>query len=81
MYYVNPEYFPPLFVPFSFLICGLTARIVTIASPQVAELQPKHVPMIFYLSLAAIATVASLFLNKPKDKAKSMSINMDSRDE
>ena len=68
VFYVNPEVFPPLFVPFSFSICGFAARVVTIAAPQVAEIKPKQIPIIIFLVLASISTASAIFLRKSKER-------------
>ena len=65
-YYVNPEVFPPLFVPFSFSVWGLLARIVTIAAPQIAEVKPRQVPVIIFMVFSGVSTLAALFLRKSK---------------
>ena len=64
-FYVNSEVFPPLFVPFSFSMCALFAKTITILAPQVAEL-PKPIPIIVFCILGGLSTFATMFLRKPK---------------
>ena len=66
IFYINPEMFPPLFVPFSFSISGVVGRVVTIAAPQIAEIKPKQVPIIIFLIICGLSTISTLFLRKPK---------------
>ena len=65
MFFINPETFPPLLVPLSMSICGFSARFVTIAAPQIAELKPKQVPIIVFLITSGISSACALFLRKP----------------
>jgi len=66
VYYVNSEIFPPLFVPFSFSVCGLVSRAATVAAPQVAEIKPRQVPVIVFLVLSGVAMLSALLLRKSK---------------
>ena len=65
-YFMNPELFDPLFVPFSISACSLCARIITLAAPQFAEVQPRQVPIIAYLLTWSISTFAAMFLKKQR---------------
>ena len=66
VYYIAPESFPPLFVPFSFSAATLVGRIVTIAAPQVAEIEPEQTPMIVFLIVSGLSAITVLFLRKNK---------------
>ena len=61
-YYVGPEFFEPLFVPFSFSMCNFSARFITIAAPQVAEIKPRQVSIIVFVCLCVIGSIAASFL-------------------
>ncbi|CAI2363436.1 unnamed protein product [Moneuplotes crassus] len=65
-YFVNPEIFHPLFVPFSFGLCNFVARIFTIFAPQVAEIKPRQTPVIVLMVLAFLATFLTTFMRKKK---------------
>ena len=77
-YFVGPEYFDPLFVPFSFSMCSFGARFITIAAPQVAEIKPRQVPIIVFLGISGIAALAAMFLVKPD---KNEATNVEIKDE
>lgn len=66
-YYVNSEIFPPLFVPFSFSVCIFCAKAFTIAAPQIAEIKPRQIPVIIFLVMSGVATLAALILRKRKE--------------
>ena len=68
VYFVGPEYFDPLFVPFSFSMCNFCARFLTLTAPQVAEIKPRQVPIISYLLASGLAAIAAMFLVKPDKK-------------
>ena len=80
VYYVNSEVFPPLFVPFSFAICGFVSRSFTIGAPQVAELKPRHVPVIVFLALSVVSMLAAFILRKPKEKIRTKEIKEMTKD-
>lgn len=67
-YFVNSEVFPPLFVPFSFSVCNLFSRIITIAAPQIAEIKPTNVPVMIFCAMSFVATAGALILRKPTAK-------------
>jgi hypothetical protein len=60
-YLANSTIFPAIFAGTAFGFCNLGAKIVTIFSAPMAELQPP-VPMIILSCLAATALVAALML-------------------
>lgn len=63
-YLANSTIFPAIFAGTAFGFCNLGAKIVTIFSAPMAELQPP-VPMIILSCLAATALVAALLLQEP----------------
>ena len=67
-YLANSTIFPAIFAGTAFGFCNLGAKIVTIFSAPMAELQPP-VPMIILSCLAATALVAALMLQEPPKKA------------
>ena len=81
VYNINPESFPPLFVPFSLSACSLVARSVSIAAPQVAEVKPKQTPMIIFMVVSALSIVVILFLRKNKPVKFSIIEQSDEKEE
>ena len=63
---MGPEFFEPLFVPFSFSISCFSARFITIVAPQVAEMKPRQVSIIVFIILCGIGSISALFLSKKK---------------
>lgn len=59
IYLMNAEVFPTLFAATAMGICNLLARVMTIMSPQVAEL-PGAVPMVIF-SLFCIGGIILTF--------------------
>ncbi|CAI2365422.1 unnamed protein product [Moneuplotes crassus] len=73
IYNLISEIFSPLFVPFTFSICNIASRGVTILAPQIAELKPREIPiitLIFSCCIAAFAMV-NLRTDSKLDVAKS----------
>ena len=68
VYNINSESFPPLFVPFSLSVCSFVSRVITIASPQVAEIEPEEIPVIIFIAISGLNTFAVLFLRKDNSK-------------
>ena len=64
-YIGTPKMFPTLFVVTAFGIVNLTSRICDLFAPMVNELN-QPIPMIFFVSLSALALLASFFLLEPK---------------
>ena len=62
------DIFPTLFVSTSMGICNFVARVITIAAPQVAELQAP-LPMSLFVSLCATGIVLIQFV-KPLESQK-----------
>ena len=67
-YFVGPEYFDPLFVPFSFSMCSFWARFITMAAPQIAEIKPRQIPIIVFLIISGVASISAMLLTKPDKK-------------
>ncbi len=65
IYLMNAEVFPTLFAATAMGICNLLARIITILSPQVAEM-PGATPMVIYslFCIGGISTTYFLKLNQ-----------------
>lgn len=66
IYIINTDIFPTLFAATAMGICNLLARVITILSPQVAEL-PGATPMIVYclFCLGGMLLTLGLKVNKP----------------
>ena len=67
-YNVNYEVFPSLFVPFSFSVSGFLTYVVTIVSPQIAEIKQRQIPIFIFIIFSGIASTSALFLTHPKKK-------------
>ncbi|CAI2361450.1 unnamed protein product [Moneuplotes crassus] len=66
VYYVNPEIFPSLFVPFSFSVSGFISRFVTIGAPQLAEVRPRQLPVVIFIILCGVGIFASVSIKSSK---------------
>ncbi|CAI2364061.1 unnamed protein product [Moneuplotes crassus] len=63
-YYLNNEYFPPLFVSFAFSVTQFGSRGLTILSYLMSDLQ-EPIPMILLCTTTGIALFCLVFLTKP----------------
>jgi hypothetical protein len=61
VYFANSHIFPAIFAGTAFGICNLGAKLATILSPYMAEVDPPA-PMIVFTILAITASVLSLFI-------------------
>ncbi|CAI2363843.1 unnamed protein product [Moneuplotes crassus] len=61
-YFLNPETFPPLFVPFSFSVTNLICRVINIFAPQIAEIKPRQTPIIILMCMTGLAVIFALIL-------------------
>jgi hypothetical protein len=61
VYLANSQIFPAIFAGTAFGICNIGAKLATIFSPYMAEVDPPT-PMIVFTILAVIAAVLSLFV-------------------
>jgi len=66
LYISNLVYFPDRFMGFVFGVCNVTARLLTILSPMVAEAEPPT-PVLSYVFSCFLAGTASCFLVKTED--------------
>ncbi len=60
-YFANSQIFPAIFAGTAFGICNLGAKIATIFSPYMAEVDPP-LPMIIFTILAISAAFLSLII-------------------
>ena len=61
VYLVNSQIFPAIFSGTAFGICNIGAKLATIFSPYMAEVDPPT-QMIVFSVLAIVAAVLSLFI-------------------
>jgi OCT family organic cation transporter-like MFS transporter 4/5 len=61
VYIVTPVIFPPIYASTSMGICNFFSRLMSILSPEIAEL-PKPVPMLFFATTALLACGATFLL-------------------
>ena len=69
IYYINTEYFPPLFLSFAFAVSQFGARGFSILSYLLADLSAP-IPMILLCVTTAIAFLSLVFLKKPEATGK-----------
>jgi hypothetical protein len=62
---VNSVYYPAVLASTAFGVCNLFARLISVTSPLIAELEPP-IPMLSFTITSIIAAVASFFLITPK---------------
>jgi hypothetical protein len=69
----NFQMFPVSIIGTSYGICGMVARLFTIAAPPIAEIKPDYVPQLFFITMNGLAMLAStlLIIEKEENKAKS----------
>jgi hypothetical protein len=68
-YLANAQIFPTIFAGTAFGICNIFAKLATIISPELAEVDPP-VPMIVFVVVAALSAALSLMLITEKKKPK-----------
>jgi hypothetical protein len=61
VYLANAQIFPAIFAGTAFGVCNIGAKLATIFSPYVAEMDPP-VPMLIFTILASTASILALFL-------------------
>jgi hypothetical protein len=61
VYLANAQIFPAIFAGTAFGICNIGAKLATIFSPYMAEVDPP-VPMIVFTILASTASILALFI-------------------
>ncbi len=66
IYLINADVFPTLFAASAMGICNLLARIITVMSPQVAEL-PGATPMVIYSLFCVGGVIVTFFLKMNKE--------------
>jgi hypothetical protein len=66
-YFVTADYFPTKYCSLVFGFCNLLARIVTIFSSMIAEMDEPY-PMIIFTVFCAASCFASMFLAKDKER-------------
>jgi hypothetical protein len=67
-FFANAQIFPAIFAGTAFGICNLVAKIATIFSPYMAEVNPP-IPMIIFSALATVAGLLALFIRTEADIA------------
>ena len=67
IYFINTEYFPPLFVAFAFAVCQFASRSSTIFSYLLSDLQAP-IPMILLVATGGLALITLMCLSKPNYK-------------
>ena len=63
-YFLNNEYFPPLFLGFAFSVTQFGSRGMSILSYLMADLS-EPIPMVLLCSTAGLALISLIFLSKP----------------
>jgi MFS family permease len=70
-YIISAEYFPSIVCSRVFGICNIFARVATIMSPMISELDPP-IPMMIYVLFCSVTMVASRFLTKNEEAEEAM---------
>ena len=65
-YFANSQIFPCIFAGTAFGICNLGAKVATIFSPYMAEIEPP-LPMIIFTILAVTCAITSLLIRTDPD--------------
>jgi hypothetical protein len=68
-YFANSQIFPCIFAGTAFGICNLGAKIATIFSPYMAEVDPP-LPMIIFTILAVMSAILSLLIRTAPEHDK-----------
>ena len=61
VYQANYEFFPTELLSKSFFVCNVISRLVTVASPMIAE-APEPIPLFAFIIFCGVACLASMFV-------------------